>query len=156
MSGLSSTESVGTIFLKVINIQILTSSTPFQQGSNVYSAMHLKFELEDSSEFMMSAIPVEIALEISRCLNEDEVRDSRLRVWDVIKEISIVEKVEIDSMVPQTQVYQATIELSVEGFSNSLRYQMVPSHATLLAVVSSAPIYISQDLVIQAQSSPLD
>ncbi len=136
-------------FLKVINVQILTLATregvPDQRTRPL-----LRFELEDGNEFIMNVIPQEIAISISMEINNMESNESRLHLQDIVSELALVEKVEIDIVVPQTTVYQSTIYLKPEGFEKSISFSMVPSHATLLAVLNDAPIFVSKALVEQA------
>ena len=139
-------------FLKVVKIQVLTLSNPEEQDTGLGSMPFLRFELEDGSYFIMAGIPPDIALNISRYLYNIPVPDSRLQLHDLINEIAIVEKVEIDSLVPTKDVYQATIYIQLEGFKKTLTYQMVPSHATLLAVSSNAPIYVAKSLIVSSMS----
>lgn len=138
-------------FLKVIDVQILTLATrdgvPDQRARPL-----LRFELEDGREFLMSGIPQDIALNLSMELNSIQSNDTRMQIQDLVSELSLVEKVEIDLVVPNTDVYQATISIVPEGFERSIQYQMVPSHATLLAVINEAPIFVSDALVTQAES----
>lgn len=140
-----------TNFLKVIDVQILTLAT--REGvPDQRSRPYLKFELESGEEFIMSSIPMDIARSLSMELNNIQTNDSRLEIHDLVKELSVVEKVEVDVVVPQTSVYQSTIYLTPEGFERSLQFQMVPSHATLLAVINDAPIFVSEALVKQTES----
>jgi len=135
-------------FLKVINMQILTIAT--RDGvPDARSRPYLRFEMENGQEFMMNGIPQDIALGISMELNEITTNDSRMTIQDIVGELALVEKVEIDLVVPDTTVYQSTIYLLPEGFERTISYTMVPSHATLLAVLNDAPIYVSKQLVKQ-------
>ncbi len=145
---------MGEEFLRVINVQVLTLSNPEEQETGLGSMPFLRFELEDGSYFIMAGIPPDTALHISRYIHNIPVKDSRLQIHDLVHEIAVVEKVEIDSMVPFSDVYQATIYLEVEGFSRPLRFQMVPSHATLLAVSSGAPIFVAKNLVVSSMQEP--
>ena len=79
-----------------------------------------------------------------------ESQDSRLHIHEIVNQLALIEKVEVDLVVPQTTLYQATVHLIPEGFERTLQFSMVPSHATLLAVVNDAPIYVSEALVEQA------
>jgi len=137
-------------FYKVINVQILTLATrdgvPDQRTRPL-----LRYELENGDEFMMSGIPNDIALSLSMELNDIEPKDSRLQIQDIVGELALVEKVEVDIVVPQTTVYQSTVYLIPEGFERSVSFAMVPSHATLLAVLNDAPIYVSRQLVEQSK-----
>jgi len=136
-------------FLRVINIQIVTLATrdgvPAQEANPL-----LRFELESGDDFMMSGIPTDIATSISVELNDYDTKDSRLQIADLVGELAIVEKVEIDLLVPQTTVYQSTVYLMPEGFERTISFTMVPSHATLLAILNDAPIFVSRQLVEQA------
>lgn len=148
---------VGTIksmaenFLKVINVQILTLATsdglPDENTKPI-----LRFELEDAREFFMVNIPFDIARNIAAHITDQSSSDSRLQIHELIGELSLVEKIEIDLLLPGQDVYQATINLIPEGFERSLSIQMIPSHATLLAVVNDAPIFIADELVTQAEA----
>jgi len=129
-------------FIRVEEVQVFTL-----RGSDRENQMpFLRFLLENGSDFMMSNIPMEIAISLSVYLSKTKVNDSRLKIHDLVSQLAIVEKVEIDSLVPGTGVYQATITLTPEGFSNFLHFPMIPSNATLLAVLNQAPIFVSERL----------
>lgn len=137
-------------FIKVINVQILTLATRDGIPDDRIRPI-LRFELENGKEFMMSGIPHDIALNLSLELNDMDSQDSRLQIHDLVGQLAVVEKVEIDLLMPGTDVYQATIFVQPEGFDRSVQYQMVPSHATLLAVKNNASIYVSNELIKQAE-----
>lgn len=139
-------------FIKVIDVQILTLATsdglPDERAKPI-----LRFELDDARQFFMVNIPSDIAFNLSIHINDQPSPDSRLQIHELIGELAIVNKVEIDMFVPGQDVYQATVELIPEGFERSIRLQMVPSHATLLAVVNDAPIFIEEELVKRSEES---
>ncbi len=137
-------------FIKVINIQVLTLATNENTPSDRLMPI-IRFELEDGRDFIMGGIPQDIAVAISIILNDVETQDPRMQIQDLVSELAVVDRVEIDLIVPNTDVYQATIYLTPEGFNKQLSYQMIPSHATLLAVLNSAPIFIADTLIRQAQ-----
>ncbi len=138
-------------FVKVINVQILTLAT--REGLPDENAKPiLRFELEDAREFFMVNIPFDIARNIAAHLTDQSSSDSRLQVHELINELALVEKIEIDLLLPGQDVYQATINLVPEGFERGITLQMIPSHATLLAVVNDAPIFIADELVTQAEA----
>ncbi len=132
-------------FLQVEEIQVLTLANT-EAIIEQRTLPFLRFILENGSDFIMSMIPMEIAIAISAHQNGHSTQDSRLRIHDLVGELAIIQKVEIDSIVPGTGVYQATIWLLPEGFNQSISYSMIPSHATLLAVLNDAPIYVSRRL----------
>ncbi|MHA2090065.1 MAG: hypothetical protein ACW98K_04330 [Candidatus Kariarchaeaceae archaeon] len=138
-------------FIKVINVQILTLATregiPDERAKPI-----LRFELEDGREFFMINIPNDIAINLSLHINDQPSPDSRLQIHELIGELTLVKTVEIDMTIPGQDVYQATIELVPEGFERALRFQMIPSHATLLAVLNDAPIFIADELVKQSEA----
>ncbi|MHA2252341.1 MAG: hypothetical protein ACXAD7_18390 [Candidatus Kariarchaeaceae archaeon] len=138
-------------FIKVINVQILTLATregiPDERAKPI-----LRFELEDAREFFMMNIPSEIAINLSLHINNQPSPDSRMQIHELIGELALIDRVEIDMFVPGQEVYQATIELIPEGFERSIRFQMIPSHATLLAVLNDAPIFIADELIKQSES----
>ena len=137
-------------FVKVINVQILTLAT--REGLPDENAKPiLRFELEDAREFFMVNIPFEIARNIAAHITDQSSSDSRLQVHELINELALVEKIEIDLLLPGQDVYQATINLVPEGFERGITLQMIPSHATLLAVVNDAPIFIADELITQAE-----
>ena len=136
-------------FLKVINVQILTLASRDGVPDQRTRPM-LRFELESGEEFIMTGIPQDIAISISMQINSMESQESRLQVHDLVSELAIIEKIEIDTVVPQTTVYQSTIYLKPEGFERTMQFSMVPSHATLLAVLNDAPIFVSRALVESA------
>jgi len=139
--------------LKVINIDVLTvrpdvfSSEEEKHSSPVAEIPVLNFELENGENFLMANIPLHIAIEIARRINGIESADSRLTLATLIPELCIIERVIIDSIVPYSTAYQATIDVRLEGFKEVQHFQMIPSHATLLALVSNAPIYVSKSLL---------
>ncbi len=132
-------------FILVDDIQVLTLAQS-DQIMNQRTLPFLRFILRNGSDFIMSMIPLEIAITISAYQSGQESPDSRLRIHDLVGQLAVVEKVEIDSVVPGTGVYQATIWLQPEGFSQTISFSMIPSHATLLAVINDAPIYVSRQL----------
>ncbi|OLS24563.1 MAG: hypothetical protein HeimC2_22080 [Candidatus Heimdallarchaeota archaeon LC_2] len=137
-------------FIKVINVQILTLAT--REGLPDENAKPiLRFELEDAREFFMVNIPFDIARNIAAHITDQSSSDSRLQVHELINELALVEKIEIDLLLPGQDVYQATINLVPEGFERGITLQMIPSHATLLAVVNDAPIFIADELITQAE-----
>ena len=138
-------------FVKVINVQVLTLATKDGIPDDKHRPI-LRFELEDGREFMMSGIPHDVAINISLELNGVQSQDSRLQIHDLIDELALLNKVEIDLLMPGTDVYQATIDLTPEGFERSVQFQMVPSHATLLAVVNNTPIFVADALIKKAES----
>jgi bifunctional DNase/RNase len=132
-------------YIQAKSVQVLTLATKEKEYDS-QTLPFLRFLLENGSEFVMSMIPKEIAIAISMHISGTEVNDSRLRTHDLIGELALVEKVEIDSVVPGTGVYQATISLVPEGFNNTVSFQMIPSNATLIAVLNDAPIFVSTRL----------
>ncbi|MHA1345073.1 MAG: hypothetical protein ACTSVO_12790 [Candidatus Heimdallarchaeaceae archaeon] len=139
--------------LKVIRIDVLTASpdifSPEEEATGKYYAEIplLNFELENGENFLMTSIPVSIAIEIAKKLNGVESADSRLTAAELIPELCIVERVIIDSIVPYSTAYQASIEIRLEGFNEIQRFQMIPSHATLLSLVAGCQIYISRSVI---------
>lgn len=138
---------------KVIKIDVFTASPDVfstEEGATdlYYTEMPLSnFELENGENFLMTSIPAAIAVDIARRLNGVEGTDARLTIGELIPEICIVEKVTIDSIVPYSNAYQATVEIRLEGFSEIHHFQMIPSHATLLALIADADIYVSENLL---------
>jgi bifunctional DNase/RNase len=59
----------------------------------------------------------------------------------------MVERVIIDSIIPYSNAYQATVEVKLEGFSEVQHFQMIPSHATLLALIANSDILVSNSLI---------
>ena len=138
---------------KVIRVDVLTASPDIFSSDEEANRGHyaviplLNFELENGENFLMTSIPVYIAIEIARKLYGVEGGDSRITIAELIPEICVVEKVVIDSIIPYSNAYQATIEIRLEGFSELQRFQMIPSHATLLALIAGAQIYVSNSLI---------
>ena len=138
-------------FIKVLNTQILTLAS--RDGVLDDRAKPIiRFELADGREFFMVNIPFDIARNIAAFLTDQISADSRLQIHELIGELCLVEKVEIDLLLPGQDVYQATISLQPEGFERKVTYQMIPSHATLLAVLNEAPIFVADELVTQAEA----
>jgi len=150
IGGTSSEESE---LFKVIRVDVLTASPDIfaseeEASRGQYAEIPLlNFELENGENFLMTSIPVSIAIEIARKLNGVEGGDSRLTIAELIPEICVVDKVVIDSIIPFSNAYQATVEIRLEGFSDLQRFQMIPSHATLLALIAGAQIYVSNSLI---------
>lgn len=140
-------------FYKVIKIDVLTATPDVfnseEDSPNTYYAEIplLNFELENGENFLMTNIPVSIAVDIARRINGVEGTDARLTIGELIAEICIVQKITIDSIVPYSNAYQATVEIRLEGFSDVHHFQMIPSHATLLALIANADIYVSESLI---------
>ena len=139
--------------LKVINVDVLTASPDIfiaeKESSKIeYAEIPLlNFELENGENFLMANIPVSIALDISRIISGVEGNDSRLTLAELIPQICVVEKIIIDSIIPYSNAYQATVEIRLEGFSEIQHYQMIPSHATLLALLANADIFVSEKII---------
>ncbi|MHA1219915.1 MAG: hypothetical protein ACTSO5_14730 [Candidatus Heimdallarchaeaceae archaeon] len=138
---------------KVINIDVLTASpdvfTAEKDPSGIEFAEMplLNFELENGENFLMANIPISIAIDISRVIGGVNGNDSRLTLAELIPEICVVEKIIIDSIIPYSNAYQATVEIRLEGFSDVQHFQMIPSHATLLGLIANADIYVSDNVI---------
>lgn len=138
---------------KVIKIDVLTASPDiFTTEEEINNAQFteiplLNFELENGENFLMTGIPVSIAVDIARRLNGIEGTDARLTIGELVPEICIVEKITIDSIVPYSNAYQASVEIRLEGFSEIHHFQMIPSHATLLALIANVDIFVSDSLI---------
>ena len=135
---------VNNNLLLVEKIQVLTLANP-QKGEDI-NLPFLRFLLENGGHFVMSMVPQEIAFAVSKHLSKAENADSRLKIHDLVSQLAVIQKVEIDCIIPGTSVYHATITLTPEGFKRPINYPMIPSNATLLAVLNEAPIYISKSL----------
>jgi bifunctional DNase/RNase len=142
---------------KVIKIDVLTASPDIFTSEEDARSGHyaeiplINFELENGENFLMANIPVSIAIEIARKLNGVESNDSRLTIAELIPEVCLIDRIVIDSIVPFSNAYQATVEIKLEGFSEVQHFQMIPSHATLLALISGAQIFISDSLIKSTQ-----
>jgi bifunctional DNase/RNase len=149
----SSSSSEETKLFKVISVDVLSASPDIftsEEDTNMIEYADiplLNFELENGENFLMANIPVSIALNISRIIGGIEGNDSRLTLAELIPEICVVEKIIIDSIIPYSNAYQATVEIRLEGFSEVQHYQMIPSHATLLALLANADIYVSENII---------
>jgi len=138
---------------RAIQIEVLTASPDIfaseeeSKRGRFTEIPLLSFELENGENFLMANIPVSIAIEIASRLNNLESNDSRLTIAELIPEVLIVEKVVIDSVVPYSTTYQATVTIRLEGFSEVQHFQMIPSHATLLAIIADTPIYVSKSII---------
>ncbi len=138
---------------KVIRVDVLTASPDIfssdeEANRGQYAEIPLlNFELENGENFLMTNIPVSIAIEIARKLNGVEGGDSRLTIAELVPEICVVDRVVIDSIIPYSNAYQATVEIRLEGFSELQHFQMIPSHATLLALIAGAEIYVSNSVI---------
>ena len=115
---------------KVIKIDVLTASPDIFTTEEEVNNAHfteiplLNFELENGENFLMTSIPVSIAVDIARRLNGIEGTDARLTIGELVPEICIVEKIIIDSIVPYSNAYQASVEIRLEGFSEIHHFQM--------------------------------
>ncbi len=149
----TSSSSEDTKLFKVISVDVLSASPDIFTAEEDRNMMEytdiplLNFELENGENFLMANIPVSIALNISRIIGGIEGNDSRLTLAELIPEICVVEKIIIDSIIPYSNAYQATVELRLEGFSDVQHYQMIPSHATLLALLANADIFVSENII---------
>lgn len=142
--------------LRVIKIDVLTASPEFKTDDETIKRSLpeiplLNFELEDGKIFLMSNIPTAIAVEIARTQSGMDSLDSRLTIAELIPELAKIERVIIDAIVPFSTAYQATLEVTLEGVSEKQVFQLIPSHATLIATIANAPIFVSKSLII-AQS----
>ncbi|MHA1199181.1 MAG: hypothetical protein ACTSQF_07510 [Candidatus Heimdallarchaeaceae archaeon] len=139
--------------LKVIKIDVFTASPDVfstEEGADSTYMVEmplLNFELENGENFLMTSIPAAIAVDIARRINGVEGTDDRLTIGELVPEVCIVEKITIDSIVPYSNAYQATVEIRLEGFSEIHHFQMIPSHATLLALIANVDIYIADSLI---------
>ncbi|MCY3412977.1 MAG: hypothetical protein INQ03_15165 [Candidatus Heimdallarchaeota archaeon] len=145
-----------TNYIKVINTQVFTLSTKMAIPDERLQPF-LRMEMEDGRQFIMSSIPTDIAYQIlfenSKRTGSSKVPpDPRMQIYNLVGELAIIEKTEIDLIVPGTDVYQATIYLLPEGFSNHIQYQMIPSHAVLLSIANDAPIYVADTLISAADA----
>jgi len=142
----------GELF-KVIKIDVLTASPDIFTSEEDVKRGHyaeiplINFELENGENFLMANVPVSIAIEIARRLNGVESNDSRLTIAELIPEVCLIDRIVIDSIIPFSNAYQATVEIKLEGFTDIQRFQMIPSHATLLALISGAQIFISGSII---------
>ena len=149
----TSPSSNNTKLFKVISVDVLTASPDIFTGEEDKNMTEhvdiplLNFELENGENFLMANIPISIALNISRIIGGIEGNDSRLTLAELIPEICVVEKIIIDSIIPYSNAYQATVEIRLEGFSDVQHYQMIPSHATLLALLANADIFVSDNVI---------
>lgn len=133
-------------YIRAINIQVLTLAT--KEGlPDDRSRPILRMELDDGRDFLMSGIPTETAYNISHELSIGQSEDARLQIYSLVGQLALIDKVEIDLVVPGTDVYQATIYLTPEGFTNQLQFQMIPSNAILLAVANDSTIFVADELV---------
>ena len=150
---IGSTSAEEPKLFKVIRVDVLTASPDIfaseeEPNRGQYAEIPLlNFELENGENFLMTNIPVSIAIEIARKLNGVEGGDSRLTIAELIPEVCVVDRVVIDSIIPYSNAYQATVEIRLEGFSELQRFQMIPSHATLLALISGTQIYVSNSVI---------
>lgn len=138
---------------KVIKVEVLTASPDIPLSEEEESRGYfpeiplLNFELENGENFLMTNIPVSIAIEIARKINAVEGADSRLTIAELVPEICVIDKIIIDSVIPYSNAYQATVEIRLEGFTELQRFQLIPSHATLLALIAGTDIYVSSSII---------
>ena len=145
--------------LRVIQVEVLAATADIGSSEEDTSNFQylpeiplLNFELENGENFLMANIPFHIAIEIAKRIEGIESADSRLTLSTIVPELCVIERVIIDSVVPFSTAYQATIEVRLEGFHDVQRYQMVPSHATLLAIIAKAPIYVSKQILASSSN----
>jgi bifunctional DNase/RNase len=135
--------------LQVLDIEVLFPTA----GRNVRTGLMpglpvLRLYLEDGSDFVMGSIPTDTAIAILQKIQNKSNMDSRYSCPDVLCEITQVETVTIDCLVPRSNAYAATIQLRVEGFADrEITFQMVPSQAVLVALTADAPIFVSNELI---------
>ncbi len=143
---------------KVIKVEVLTATPDIPLSEDEESRGYfpeiplLNFELENGENFLMTNIPVSIAIEIARKINAVEGADSRLTIAELVPEICVIDKIIIDSVIPYSNAYQATVEIRLEGFSEIQRFQLIPSHATLLALIAGTDIYVSSSIIKSPES----
>ncbi|MCE7738764.1 MAG: hypothetical protein GPJ50_05240, partial [Candidatus Heimdallarchaeota archaeon] len=117
----NSSFSEDTKLFKVINIDVLTASPDVLTAEKDLSGIEhaeiplLNFELENGENFLMANVPISIAVDISRIIGGVNGNDSRLTLAELIPEICVVEKIIIDSIIPYSNAYQATVEIRLEG-----------------------------------------
>ena len=136
-------------YIKAINIQVLTLANPDGIPDERMRPI-LRLEMTDGRDFLMHGIPTETAYNISFELSMQESGDQRMQIHNLVGQLALIEKVEIDFIVPGTEVYQATIYITPEGFQTQLQFQMIPSNAILLAVANEADIFVAEQLIQRA------
>jgi len=112
----------------------------------------LELHLEDGRTLRLTGIPHDIAFEIWLTSHGKEIpkrRDPRLSMSELFNKIARINYVKITDIIPDMGVYVAEISVTidVDGNEKTLTYQMIPSHAILLALRSGAKIYVAEDLV---------
>ncbi len=139
--------------LQVLDIQILFPSAPSQDSRSGFLLLPvLRLHLEDGSFFTMGSIPNDTAIAIYQKIQNQSKGDYRYSSHDVLSEISLITAVTIDCLVPKSSAFAATLTLKIEGFSNEMQFQMIPSQAVLLAMTANAPIYVSREMIKIQQS----
>lgn len=113
--------------------------------------------LEDGRQFTLWQIPPDIVISINKYKGvkeyENITSDQRDSIFDILinfeefKEslTKYIEKVTIDDMIKEYNVYVATIELKFDGII--IHRRMIPSHAIYLALLANKPIYVKKGLV---------
>jgi len=134
--------------LQVLDIEVLFPTA----GRNVRTGLMpglpvLRLYLEDGSDFVMGSIPTDTAIAILQKIQSKSNMDSRYSCPDVLCELTQVEAVTIDCLVPRSNAFAATLQLRVEGFASEMKFQMIPSQAVLVALTADAPIFVSNDLI---------
>ncbi len=123
-----------------------------REGGASYLVTGMELILEDGRTLTLVNIPMDVANAI-RALKGDVEFPRRKSVFDLLanyeafrEELSrTLKRVIIDELDMTTGLYTATVEFEDEGMVS--RVKMIPSHAIFLALLTGAPIYVSEELV---------
>jgi len=112
-------------------------------------------KLEDSRDFVLYHVPLEIVRAINKMkgLYEEDPKKLRQSLFDILPYFeaaleqfrNVIEKVVIDELDENTGLYTAKLYLDLDKVK--MRIPMIPSHAIYLALITDKPIYVKKDLV---------
>jgi len=112
-------------------------------------------KLEDSRDFVLYHVPLEIVRAINKMkgMYEEDPKKLRQSLFDILPYFetaleqfrNVIEKVVIDELDEDTGLYTAKLYLDLDKVK--MRIPMIPSHAIYLALITDKPIYVKKDLV---------
>ena len=121
-------------------------------ANNMYSTV-IHCQLEDGRSLSLYHVPYEIVIALNNLEQLDESNMARASIFDILPQLaffkegisSILHRVIIDKLDPNTGLYTATVEFRFGELI--VKRDMIPSHAIYLARVAGKPIYVTEELV---------
>ncbi len=130
------------------------------QGSYRLPLTLIRCRLEDSREFVLYHVPLEIVRAINKMkgLLEEDPSSARHSLFDILPYFEkaveqfrkVIEKVVIDELDPKTKLFY-TAKLYLDLDKVKMKIPMIPSHAIYLALITEKPIYVSEELVRKSE-----